>query len=67
VLSGTIGDKEFYERVGFTCGGRLINSWAMSYPKAVNSFYDRVLQAVRAPTRPEPEALAIAIKTGHFS
>lgn len=46
VLSGTIGDREFYERVSFTCGGRLINSWAMIYPKADNGFYDRVLEAV---------------------
>ena len=46
VLSGTIGDKEFYERVSFTCGGRLINSWAMIYPKAENQFYDRVVEAV---------------------
>jgi len=46
VLSGTIGDKEFYERVSFTCGGRLINSWAMIYPKADDAFYDRVDEAV---------------------
>lgn len=46
VLSGTVGDKEFYERVTFTCGGRLINSWAMIYPKAENAFYDRVVEAV---------------------
>ena len=46
VLSGTIGDKEFYERVSFTCGGRRINSWAMIYPKAENGFYDRVVEAV---------------------
>jgi hypothetical protein len=46
VLSGTIGDREFYERVSFTCGGRLINSWAMIYPKAENRFYDRIVEAV---------------------
>jgi len=49
VLSGTIGDREFYERVSFTCGGRLINSWAMIYPRAPraeNRFYDRVVEAI---------------------
>jgi len=46
VLSGTLGDREFYERVSFTCGGRLINSWAMIYPKAERSFYNRVVEAV---------------------
>jgi hypothetical protein len=49
VLSGTLGDREFYERVSFTCGGRLINSWAMVYPispEAENRFYDRVVEAI---------------------
>ncbi len=46
VISGTIGDQEFYERVSFTCGGRLINSWAMVYPKAESRFYDRVVEAI---------------------
>lgn len=46
VLSGTLGDREFYERVSFTCGGKLINSWAMIYPKAERSFYNTVVEAV---------------------
>lgn len=46
VLSGTIGDREFYERVSFTCGGKLINSWAMIYPAAESRFYNRVVEAV---------------------
>ena len=46
VLSGTLGEQEFYERVSFTCGGRLINSWVMIYPKAQSGLYDRVVEAV---------------------
>jgi hypothetical protein len=46
VLSGTMGDREFYERVSFTCDGRLINSWAMVYPKAERRLYNRVVEAV---------------------
>lgn len=46
VLSGTLGDREFYERVSFTCGGRLINSWAMIYPRDERRFYNRVVEAV---------------------
>jgi hypothetical protein len=49
VLSGTLANREFYERVSFTCGGRLINSWAMVYPvepQAQNRFYDRVVEAI---------------------
>lgn len=46
VLSGNRGDETFYERVTFSCGGRLINSWAMLYPTAERRLYDRVLEAV---------------------
>lgn len=45
VLSGTQGNTHFYYRVSFTCGGRLINSWALIYP-AEKKFYDRVVEAV---------------------
>ena len=46
VLSGVKGDQTFYERVTFSCGGRLINSWAMLYPTAQKRLYDRILEAV---------------------
>ena len=46
VLSGTRGDETFYERVTFSCGGKLINSWAMLYPTSQKSLYDRVVEAV---------------------
>jgi hypothetical protein len=46
VLSGTMGDREFYERVSFTCGGKLINSWAMIYPIAERRLYNRIVEAV---------------------
>lgn len=46
VLSGTRDGNMFYERVSFTCGGKLINSWAMVYPVAERSLYDRVVEAV---------------------
>jgi hypothetical protein len=46
VLSGTQSDKMFYERVTFTCGGRIINSWAMVYPLAERRVYDRIIERV---------------------
>jgi len=46
VLSGTRGDMHFYERVSFTCGGKLINSWALLYPVAERRTYDRIVEAV---------------------
>jgi hypothetical protein len=46
VISGTVGDRHFYERVSFTCGGRLINSWAMLYTNDTRDIYDRVIDAM---------------------
>lgn len=49
IISGTRGDMHFYERVSFTCGGRLINSWALLYPVSERHIYDRIIEAI-APT-----------------
>lgn len=46
VLSGVRDGVMFYERVTFTCGGRLINSWAMLYPATERRRFDRVVEAV---------------------
>jgi hypothetical protein len=46
VLSGTREGTMFYERVTFTCGGRLINSWAMLYPADRRNLYDRIVERV---------------------
>ena len=46
VLSGTRGDMHFYERVSFTCVGKLINSWALLYPVSERKTYDRIVEAI---------------------
>ena len=46
VLSGMRDGNMFYERVTFTCGGRIINSWAMVYPASERRTYDRVVERV---------------------
>ena len=46
VLSGQKGNETFYERVTFSCGGKLINSWALRYPTSERHLYDRVVEAV---------------------
>lgn len=46
VLSGTHNGQSFYQRVSFTCGGKLITSWAMLYPASEGKIYDRVVEAV---------------------
>ena len=52
VLSGTRDGMMFYERVTFTCGGRLINSWAMLYPENERRIYDRIVEQVARSYRP---------------
>jgi hypothetical protein len=52
VLSGIREEVMFYERVTFTCGGRLINSWAMLYPVAERRLYDRIVEQVARSYRP---------------
>ena len=52
VLSGARDGVMFYERVTFTCGGRLINSWAMLYPVAQRAVYDRIVEHVARSYRP---------------
>jgi hypothetical protein len=46
VLSGTRDGAVFYERVTFTCGGRLINSWAMIYPVQEKQLYEPLVEQV---------------------
>ena len=46
VLSGTRDGTMFYERVSFTCGGRLLTSWALLYPVAERRTWDRVVEGI---------------------
>jgi len=46
VLSGERDGETFYERVTFSCGGKLINSWAMLYPSNENKLYNPMLEAI---------------------
>ncbi len=52
VLSGIRDGMIFYERVTFTCGGRIINSWALLYPQTERRRYDRVVEQVARSYRP---------------
>lgn len=52
VLSGKKGDRIFYERITFACGGRYIYGWQMSYPVSVQRLYDRVVEGVHRSYRP---------------
>ena len=52
VLSGEGNGKTFYEKVIFSCNGRLINSFAMIYPVERGAVFDRVVEGIEKTFRP---------------
>jgi hypothetical protein len=45
-LSGEGHGKTFYEKVIFSCGGRLINSFAMIYPSERAGLFDPIVEGI---------------------
>ena len=52
VLSGIRGDTMVYEKAMFSCGGMLINSFAMLYPVEERDFYDPIVERIEDSFRP---------------
>jgi hypothetical protein len=52
VLSGTRGGTMVYEKVMFSCSGRVINSFAIVYPIAERRLYDPIVEAIEDSFRP---------------
>jgi hypothetical protein len=52
VLSGSRGSRMIYEKVMFSCGGRVINSFALVYPLDERQFYDPIVEAIEDSFRP---------------
>lgn len=52
VLSGQKDGTMFYERINFTCEGRYIYGWQMTYPVAERQRWDRVVETVHRSYRP---------------
>src|SRR5262245_26985821 len=46
VLSGTVGDEIFYQRVTFSCDRRAFHAWKLVYPVADRTFYDGIVEAI---------------------
>ena len=44
VLSGETADRVFYEKVIFSCGGRIINSFALVYPRVDKALFDPIVE-----------------------
>ena len=51
VLSGTRGDTMIYEKVMFSCSGRVINSFALVYP-IDERHYDPIVEGIEDSFRP---------------
>lgn len=52
IVSGLRGGTEFYERVVFSCDGRVVNFWMLTYPAAESATYDRIVEEVARTFRP---------------
>jgi hypothetical protein len=46
VLSGIHGDSIFYQKVMFSCRGRIINAFAMTYPSLEKRDYDPIVTTI---------------------
>jgi hypothetical protein len=46
VLSGIRGDSIFYQKVMFSCRGRVINAFAMTYPSLEKREYDPIVTTI---------------------
>ncbi len=49
---GTRGNTMVYEKVMFSCGGQVINSFAIVYPIAERRLYDPIVEAIEDSFRP---------------
>ena len=52
VLSGYRGDNIYYEKVMFSCGGNVVNVFAMSYPQGQRDRYDQIVERIEDHFRP---------------
>jgi hypothetical protein len=52
VISGYRGDDIYYEKVMFSCGGGVVNVFAISYPERQRHLYDPVVEQMEDSFRP---------------
>jgi curved DNA-binding protein CbpA len=46
VLSGSVAQEMFYERVTFSCNRRSIHGWVLVYPLAERSYFDAIVEEI---------------------
>jgi hypothetical protein len=52
VLSGYRGNKIYYQKVMFSCNGRIINALSVTFPAAEKSFYEGLIEVMEDGFRP---------------
>ncbi len=52
VLSGFRDDQIFYEKVMFSCGGRVVNVLAIAYPERLRGTFDPIVERMEDRFRP---------------
>ena len=52
VLSGTRDGTMFYQKAFFNCGGRIISTFALTYPIAERAFFDPIVERIEDSFRP---------------
>jgi hypothetical protein len=52
VLSGYRGDTIYYEKVVFSCSGRVVNVFAITYPAAQRDLYDSIVERMENSFKP---------------
>ena len=54
VLSGYRGENIYYQKVLFSCGGRIINVFSVTFPTADRAFYEGLVEVIEDNFRPGP-------------
>ena len=54
VLSGYRGENIYYQKVLFSCGGRIINVFSVTFPTADRAFYEGLVEVMEDNFRPGP-------------
>ncbi len=60
VLSGVHGGSIYYQKVMFSCGGRVINAFALTYPREQKRTYDGIVTGIEKSFRPASGATCYA-------
>lgn len=66
VISGLGKGQIFYEKVMFSCGGALINSFALVYDVSQRATFDRVVEGIERSFRPDPRICDRVILSGTY-